>query len=57
MKTLIDFFYMGGDWGYVWSAYSITAIFMLANMLLPLRRRRKLLAQIKRKVDKGKNRK
>ena len=57
MKTLIDFFYMGGDWGYVWSAYSITAIFMIANMLLPLRRRRKLLAQIKRKVDKGKNRK
>ncbi len=57
MKTLADFFYMGGDWAYVWSAYGITAVFMIVNILLPLRRRKKLLARIKRKIDKGKNRK
>ena len=45
--SFIEFLDMGGYAGFVWPAYLITAIVLIANLLLPWirhRRQRKLLA-------------
>lgn len=42
--SLADFFAMGGHGAYVWSAYGITAIVLILLVIMPLRRRSKLLA-------------
>ena len=39
---------MGGDGAYVWSAYGITAVVLIANAVQPLRRERTLLARERR---------
>jgi heme exporter protein D len=43
-----EFFEMGGYAVYVWSSYGITLIVLLANVIGPLRLRRKLLSDIAR---------
>jgi heme exporter protein D len=47
--TLSEFFHMGGYGSYVWSSYGIALIVLLANVLGPLRLRRKLLADLLRR--------
>jgi heme exporter protein D len=46
--SLNEFFHMGGYGIYVWSSYGITLIVLLANIIAPLRQRRKLLNNIAR---------
>ncbi len=41
-----EFFYMGGYAFYVWSAYAAVAVVLIANVIYPLRRRRRLLREI-----------
>ena len=43
-----EFLDMGGYAFYVWSSYGITLIILVANVIGPLRLRRKLLANIAR---------
>ncbi len=43
-----EFLDMGGYAFYVWSSYGITLIVLVANVVGPLRLRRKLLADITR---------
>jgi heme exporter protein CcmD len=45
MKTLLDFLAMGGYAEYVWSAYGLVAIFLIAQWFFPWRRWRQFMQQ------------
>ncbi len=42
MKSIADFFHMGGYAFYVWTAYGIAFVVLSANFLLPMIRIRRL---------------
>ena len=44
-----QFFYMGGYGFYVWTAYGITALVLIVNLLSPVLQRRQWLQQAARK--------
>jgi heme exporter protein D len=46
--NLEEFFNMGGYAFYVWSSYGIALLVLLANIIAPLRQRKKLLNGIAR---------
>lgn len=41
------FFAMGSYGAYVWSAYGLAALVLILNVILPLRRRRRLPQQLR----------
>lgn len=41
-----DFWAMGGYGAYVWSSYGLTIVILLANIVAPYRRLRRVLHQI-----------
>lgn len=45
-----EFFAMGGYAGYVWSAYGVTALVIVAELLSLARRKRTCLRRISRRV-------
>ncbi|MDE2235403.1 MAG: heme exporter protein CcmD [Gammaproteobacteria bacterium] len=49
MKSWHEFITMGGYAAYVWPSYGIVLVVMLANAILPGRRQRRLLREIRRK--------
>ncbi|MFL2555741.1 MAG: heme exporter protein CcmD [Gammaproteobacteria bacterium] len=51
---LNDFFYMGGYGIYVWSAYAITAIVLIFNLILIKKKEKKILYNL-RKLKKIKD--
>jgi heme exporter protein D len=51
--SLNEFLHMGGYAFYVWTSYGIALIVLLANILLPTRQRRKLLADIARSARRA----
>ncbi len=55
--NMAEFFHMGGYGAYVWSCYGITAIILIANLVMPLRTHKKLLADIRKQLatQKDKN--
>ena len=48
--NLNEFFHMGGYGFYVWTSYGIALVVLVLNIVLPLRQRRKVLADIARKI-------
>ena len=46
--SLGEFFHMGGYAFYVWTSYGIAFLVLLANIIAPVRQRRKLLDGIAR---------
>ena len=50
---MTEFLNMGGYGLYVWPAYLIVAIVLILNLVVPLRRHRRLLSEISR--DKNSN--
>lgn len=46
--NLTEFLHMGGYAFYVWTSYGLAALILLINIVVPLRQRRKLLADIAR---------
>lgn len=50
MSSLNEFLTMGGYGAYVWPAYGLAAIVVLVNVLLPLKRLRRLQADIRRRA-------
>ncbi len=50
MDTLSEFFHMGGYGFYVWSAYGVTFIVLVANVVVPLMRTRELRARLARQA-------
>lgn len=49
-NSLGEFFAMGGYAFNVWSVYALFAIFLIANLALPLRKRRLILREQKRRL-------
>lgn len=47
---MAEFFAMGGYGDYVWGSFGVTALFMIGEALLVVRRRRTLLKQLGRMV-------
>lgn len=50
MSSLHEFLSMGGYGAYVWPAYGLAAAVILVNIALPLRRLRRLRADIRRRT-------
>ena len=46
--VMIEFLNMGGYGLYVWPAYLIVAIVLILNLVVPLRRHRRLLSKMSR---------
>jgi len=51
-----DFFSMGGYGFYIWGSYLVTAIFMMVELVLVMRRRRTLLQRLGRMLRSNVNR-
>lgn len=49
-NSLSEFFAMGGYAFNVWSVYALFAVFLIANLALPLRRRKSILREQKRRL-------
>lgn len=49
-----EFFNMGGYGFYVWTAYGLMAIVMLLNIIIPLRQKTEVLAQLAQKAARRK---
>lgn len=50
--NVAEFFYMGGYAFYVWSAFSIVSIVLLANVIIPVCRRRQILRELTKQIEK-----
>jgi heme exporter protein D len=50
MDTLGEFLHMGGYAFYVWGAYGVTFVVLLANVIVPLLRARDLRARLARQA-------
>jgi heme exporter protein D len=50
MEALREFFNMGGYAFYVWSAYGVTFIVLVANVVAPFMRARELRARLARQA-------
>ncbi len=50
MDSLREFFHMGGYGFYVWSAYGVALIVLVANIVVPLWRMRELRGRLARQA-------
>ena len=50
MSGLVEFLHMGGYAFYVWTAYAVAFVVLLANFLNPLFRERRMKRNLARKV-------
>ncbi len=50
MNTLQHFFAMGGYAGYVWPAYAVFFIVLIADTVAPQRRRHRLLRELRARM-------
>ncbi len=51
MKTFAEFIHMGGYAFYVWTSYALSAAVLALNLALPLARRNRLLADLRRRAN------
>jgi len=49
-----EFFHMGGYAFFVWTSYGLTLIVIVANIVLPLMQRKKVVSRIKRAIKREK---
>jgi heme exporter protein D len=49
-----EFFYMGGYAFYIWPAYGIALCILLANILVPYGRQKKLMREVKHRLESEK---
>ena len=50
MSSMSEFLDMGGYAFYVWTSYGITAAVLVANVVMPMRQRRVLLGELRRRI-------
>jgi heme exporter protein D len=48
--SLTEFFHMGGYGFYVWTSYGLALIVLVMNVLMPIRRRKQLIADCARRL-------
>lgn len=51
MNSFHEFLTMGGYAVYVWPAYAVVAVVMIANVVIAWRRQRRVLKQLQRRVE------
>ena len=51
--TMKQFFYMGGYAFYVWTSYALAFVVLMANLLNPILRERKLMRDLARKARRA----
>jgi heme exporter protein D len=49
-SSFAEFVDMGGYGFNVWSVYALFAIFVAVNLILPLRKKQKIIRQLKRRI-------
>ncbi len=49
-SSFAEFFAMGGYGFNVWSVYALFVIFIAANLILPMRKKKKIMSQLKRRL-------
>ncbi len=49
-SSFAEFFDMGGYGFNVWSVYALFAIFVAVNLILPLRKKQKIIHQLKQRM-------
>lgn len=54
MQGLNEFLHMGGYAAYVWSAFGLSFLVLLINFILPLNTEKKILRQLKKKLERSK---
>ncbi len=47
-----EFFNMGGYAFFVWTSYALTLIVVMANIILPIMQRKKVISRIKRTIKR-----
>lgn len=47
---MTEFLHMGGYAFFVWTSYGLAAITLIANIVLPMRRKKEILNNLKRKL-------
>ncbi len=52
-NALREFFAMGGYGFFVWSSYGLTALLLVGNLVLALRRERRVLRELSARVSVG----
>jgi len=50
-SSFAEFVDMGGYGFNVWSVYALFAVFVAANLILPLRKKKKIVRQLKRRMS------
>jgi heme exporter protein D len=53
--SLGEFLSMGGYAEYVWSSYGIATVVLVANIVIPVRRHRQMIARIRRRIRQEQN--
>lgn len=53
MSSLHEFLTMGGYAAFVWPAYGVVTVVMIANIVIARRRHRRLIAALQRRVELG----
>ena len=51
--SFIDFLQMGGYALYVWAVYGLFAVFVAFNVISPLLAKRRILRQLKGRIDRS----
>lgn len=52
--SLTEFLHMGGYGFYVWTSYGLTLVVLVINVLIPIWRRQKLIADFARRLRREK---
>jgi heme exporter protein D len=55
MKSMQEFLQMGGYAIYVWPAYAMAAVVMVANIVQPNRRLKRLLVELRQTTTRGRH--
>jgi len=45
-----EFLHMGGYAFFVWTSYGLTAIILIANIILPMQRKKEIINSLKRRL-------
>ena len=53
-ESFADFIAMGKHGPFVWSAYGISLLIIVANIVAPMQRKKALMTEIKRKIKREK---
>jgi heme exporter protein D len=51
--NLTEFLHMGGYAFYVWTSYGIAAVILVANLVAPMRQRKRLLGEVARRARRA----